>query len=109
MLFTLSVLKAELVIDMKSTPIRNLCCRITPMVKRNMIQANKKLCMYGKERPVLARFDLFGDSSSTENNEFSAIDGVNIVIVDPEIFGKFYLELLTTEEGSDFALKLMYK
>ena len=64
---------------------------IQKFVKQNIIIAYKKLHMYGKKLPFIARFDEYGKRLSDEV-KIETLKGMNIQIVDSEDYGDFYLE-----------------
>ena len=54
--------------------------------------ASKKLKMYGKKRPIIARFDEYGNRLPDEI-DLGTSQGITLKIVDPEKYGIFYFEL----------------
>ncbi|MDE6946248.1 MAG: hypothetical protein K2P14_03575 [Anaeroplasmataceae bacterium] len=54
---TLSAIKGRLMLEISPIHIRDITCSMTPEVKKNIIQASKKLRAYGKKRPLIACFD----------------------------------------------------
>lgn len=87
----LSIMKSKLM--MKCLPIRldHIECEMTPAVKENMIIAYKKLDMYGKKPPIIARFDEYGRRLSDEIR-IDTLKGMNIKIIDPDTYGEFYIK-----------------
>lgn len=96
---TLSAVKGRLMLDLSPKKVVKLECSMTPLIKQNIITASKKLKMYGKTRPIVARFDDWGNRLPDEIN-LGTSEGITLKIVDPEEYGEFYLELrATTEEA----------
>lgn len=93
---TLSAIKGKLMLDVNPAIIHTIECFMTPKVRTNIVNASKKLSMYGKTRPIVARFDEYGRRLPDEI-EFGIANGVKLNIVDPEEYGEFYLELKATE------------
>ena len=89
---TLSAIKGKLMIDVAPIHIKTIECSITPQVRQNIITASKKLKMYGKKRPIIARFDEYGNRLPDEI-DLGASQGITLKIVDPEKYGRFYFEL----------------
>lgn len=89
---TLSILKGNLMRELCTNKVKKVECHMTPAVKANLIQAYKRLEMYGKEMPFIpcctdmaellpARLDL------------EDMKGIEVHIVDPADNGEFYLDL----------------
>lgn len=89
---TLSAVKGKLMLDIVPLRIKTIECSITPQVRRNIITASKRLKMYGKKRPIIARFDEYGNRLPDEIDLGSA-NGITLKIVDPEEYGLYYFEL----------------
>ena len=89
---TLSAIKGKLMIDVAPIHIKTIECSITPQVRQNIVTASKKLKMYGKKRPIIARFDEYGNRLPDEIN-LGTSQGITLKIVDPEKYGIFYFEL----------------
>ena len=89
---TLSAIKGKLMIDVVPIHIKTIECSITPQVRQNIITASKKLKMYGKKRPIIARFDEYGNRLPDEI-DLGTSQGITLKIVDPEKYGIFYFEL----------------
>ena len=89
---TLSAIKGKLMIDVVPIHIKTIECSITPQVRQNIITASKKLKMYGKKRPIIARFDEYGNRLPDEI-DLGTSQGITLKIVDPEKYGRFYFEL----------------
>lgn len=89
---TLSAIKGKLMIDVAPIHIKTIECSITPQVRQNIVTASKKLKMYGKKRPIIARFDEYGNRLPDEI-DLGTSQGITLKIVDPEKYGIFYFEL----------------
>lgn len=89
---TLSAIKGKLMIDVAPIHIKTIECSITPLVRQNIVTASKKLKMYGKKRPIIARFDEYGNRLPDEI-DLGTSQGITLKIVDPEQYGRFYFEL----------------
>lgn len=89
---TLSAIKGKLMIDVAPIHIKTIECSITPQVRQNIVTASKKLKMYGKKRPIIARFDEYGNRLPDEI-DLGTSQGITLKIIDPEKYGIFYFEL----------------
>ena len=69
-------------------------------IRKNIINASKKLKMYGKDMPIIARFDEYGNELPSEIR-LCGESGITLVILDPEVNGKLYLELVAKEFPSE--------
>lgn len=87
----LSVMKAKLMLKCMPIHVKNIECKMTPIVKENIIKAYKKLQMYGKKAPFIARFDEYGRQLSDEIR-IDTMKGMDIKIINPEDYGIFYIE-----------------
>ena len=92
----LSAIKGRLMLDIAPIQVKKIECRMTPSVRNNIVKASKKLSMYSKTRPIVARFDEYGRRLPDEI-ELGVANGVALMIVDPKEYGEFYLELKATE------------
>jgi len=97
---TLSAIKGKMMLDVAPIHIQKLECRMTPLVRKNIINASKKLKMYGKDMPIIARFDEYGNELPSEIR-LCGESGITLVILDPEVNGKLYLELVAKEFPSE--------
>jgi hypothetical protein len=97
---TLSAIKGKMMLDVAPVHIQKLECRMTPLVRKNIINASKKLKMYGKDMPIIARFDEYGNELPSEIR-LCGESGITLVILDPEVNGKLYLELVAKEFPSE--------
>lgn len=98
-LLTLSALKGKLIYDTIPIHIQNLECKMTPAVKQQLIDANKRLKRYGKKLPIVPSFDEYGRRLPDEI-EIGDHRGIQISIVDPAYKGHLYLELIVKEFDS---------
>lgn len=95
-LTTLSAVKGRLMFEIAPIHIKEIQCKMTPMVKRHIIDASKKLRMYGKKSPIIPSFDEYGNRLPDEI-EIGDSRGITIQIVDPESYGVAYFELKAIE------------
>lgn len=89
---TLSAIKGKLMLDIAPIHVQKIECSMTPLVRRTIIDASKRLKMYGKKRPIVARFDEFGNRLPDEI-DLGTAQGITLKIIDPEYYGPLYLEL----------------
>lgn len=89
---TLSAVKGKLMIDIAPIRIRKIECYMTPQVRKNIVTASKRLKMYGKKRPIIARFDEYGNRLPDEI-DIGTSRGITLKIIEPEKYGPYYLEL----------------
>lgn len=92
---TLSAIKGKLVIAMAPINIQKIECAMTPLVRQTIVEASKKLKRYGKKRPIIARFDEFGNRLPDEI-DIGSSKGITLKIIDPKDYGKYYIELRGT-------------
>jgi hypothetical protein len=95
-LTTLSVVKGRLMLEIAPIHIKEFQCSMTPAVRKNIIQASKRVKMYGKKMPIIARFDDYGNRLP-DVIEINDSPGVNIKILDPADYGELYLEMTAIE------------
>lgn len=88
----LSKIKGKLMLICAPVKVDHFICKMTPEVKKNIIMAHKKLNMYGKEPPIIARFDDYGNRLP-DKITIDTISGVELRIVDPDDYGPYYLEI----------------
>lgn len=93
---TLSAIKGKLMIDAAPIHLRKIECSMTPLIRKNIVTASKKLKMYGKKRPIIARFDEYGNRLPDEI-DLGTAQGITLKIIDPEDYGEYYLELKGVE------------
>lgn len=86
----ISIMKAKLMMECMPYHVKNIQCRMSPMVKNNIIMAYRKLSMYGKKTPFVARFDEYGRRLEDEI-KIDTMRGMDIKIVDPDVYGQNYL------------------
>ena len=89
---TLSAVKGKLMIDIAPIRIKKIECCMTPQVRKNIVTASKRLKMYGKKRPIIARFDEYGNRLPDEI-DIGTSRGITLKIIEPEKYGPYYLEL----------------
>ena len=89
---TISIMKTILKLDCASVHVERIECIMTPFVKAHIITASKKLNMFGKTAPFVASFDEYGRRLPDESR-LEVMQGMTVKIVDPDVFGKNYLEL----------------
>ena len=99
-LITLSAIKGRLMMEVAPIHIKEFQCSMTPAVRKNIIQASKKVRMYGKKMPIIARFDEYGNPLP-EQIEIDDSPGVNLRILDPADYGELYLEMVAIEFPSN--------
>ena len=88
----ISIMKSKLMMKCMPVHVKNIECRMTPSTKENIINAYRKLEMYGKKLPFIASYDEYGRQLSDEIR-IDTMKGMEIKIVDPEVYGNLYLEL----------------
>lgn len=93
---TLSVVKNRLLEEVAPIHIAEFICMMSPMVRQNVVTASKRLKMYGKKRPIVARFDEYGNQLPDEIN-IDISHGITLKIVNPKEYGEFFLELKAIE------------
>lgn len=87
----LSIMKSNLMIQCAPIHLKKIECTMTSVVKENIIMAWRKLNMYGKKTPFVARFDEYGRRLPDEI-KIETLSGMTIKIVSPEEHGEYYLE-----------------
>ena len=97
---TLSAVKGKLMMDIAPIDIGKIECCMTPQVRKNIVTASKRLKMYGKKRPIIARFDEYGNRLPDEI-DIGTSRGITLKIIEPEKYGPYYLEL----KGLEFSDK----
>lgn len=88
----ISIMKSKLMMKCMPVHVKNIECRMTPSTKENIINAYRKLEMYGKKLPFVASYDEYGRQLPDEIR-IDTMKGMEIKIVDPEVYGNLYLEL----------------
>lgn len=99
----LSVIKGKLMLDVAPVHVKYIECYMTPAVKNNIVLASKKLKMYGKKRPFVARFDEYGKRLPDEIN-IDTTEGMKLHIINPEEHGEFYFALRAVEIPSEYKM-----
>ena len=87
---SISMMKSKLMMQCAPVRVDNIECKMTPKVKENIIMAYKRLSMYGKKTPFVARFDEYGRRLPDEV-KIDTLHGMTIQIIDPAEFGPYYL------------------
>lgn len=87
---TLSIMKSKLMMECTPVHVKSIECKMSPMVKTNIINAYRKVTMYGKKTPFVARFDEYGRRLPDEI-QIDTMRGVDLKIVDPDVYGENYL------------------
>ena len=95
-LTTLSAVKGRLMYEIAPIHIKEIQCKMTPLVKTHIITASKKLRMYGKTSPIIPSFDEYGNRLP-DQIEIGDSQGITVQIVDPEKYGEVYFELKAIE------------
>lgn len=86
----ISVMKSKLMLSGVPVQIQNIECKMTPKVKENLITAWRKVNMFGKKVPIVARFDEYGNRLE-DKIRIETLEGMRIEIVDPKHYGEYYL------------------
>lgn len=86
----ISIMKSKLMMQCAPYRITNIECKMTPVVKTNLINAYRRVNMYGKKTPFVARFDEYGRRLPDEI-KIDTIRGMDIKIINPETYGGDYL------------------
>lgn len=84
-------MKGRLQIECVPIRVDHIECKMTPAVKENIIKAYRRIGMYGKKTPFVARFDEYGNRLPDEV-KIDTLRGVTLKIVDPEEYEPLYLE-----------------
>ena len=87
---TLSIMKSKLMMECMPVHVKSIECKMSPMVKTNIINAYRKVSMYGKKTPFVACFDDYGRRLPDEI-QIDTIRGMDLKIVDPDVYGDNYL------------------
>ena len=95
-LTTLSAVKGRLMFEIAPIHIKEIQCKMTPMVKSHIIESSKKLKMYGKKTPIVPSFDEYGNRLP-DQIEIGDSHGITVQIVDPKTYGDVYFELKAIE------------
>lgn len=87
---SISVMKTKLMMQCLPYRVEKIECKMSPMVKTNMINAYRRVNMYGKKTPFVACFDEYGRRLPDEI-KIDTIRGMDVKIVDPATYGNNYL------------------
>ncbi len=87
---SISVMKSKLMMQCLPYRVDRIECKMSPMVKTNMINAYRRVNMYGKKTPFVACFDEYGRRLPDEI-KIDTIRGMDVKIVDPATYGNNYL------------------
>lgn len=87
----LSKMKGRLQLECMPVRVDHIECLMTPTVKENIIQAYRRVAMYGKKTPFVARFDEYGNRLPDEV-KIETLQGVTIKIVNPDEYGEYFLQ-----------------
>ncbi len=87
---TISAMKGTLMLKCSPVKVHNIVCKMTPQAKDNIVKACKRLTMYGKKTPFIARFDEYGRRLPDEV-KIETLHGATIQIVDPAKYGPCFL------------------
>lgn len=92
-LTALFAIKHKLLYESAPIRVKEFQCGMTPLVKKSLIQANKRAKMYGKPLiPIVARFDEYANRLPDQIEIENQI-GVNVIILDSDTHGELYLEM----------------
>lgn len=93
-LTTISAVKGRLQLRTLPIHVKEIICIMTPATRKNIIDASKKLKMYGKKLPIIARFDEYGNKLP-DTIDIGLDHGITLQIIDPEDVGgkNLYFEL----------------
>ena len=92
---TLAIAKDTLLSVIAFKSVQKIECSVTPLIRKHIIDANKKLNMYGKRPPIIAHFDEWGQRLP-DDVDLGFSEGITLKIVDPKEYGESYLELKAT-------------
>lgn len=85
-------MKQDLAESCKDSFIHHIEWKMTPAVKYNLQQAFRRLASYGKPMPMATRFDEYGRIIS-DIRHIVPKTKATVVIVDPDVYGRFYMSL----------------
>lgn len=86
-LTTISAVKGKLMFTIAPVHIKEIQCKMTPDVRNNIIEASKKLKMYGKKSPIIPSFDEYGNRLP-DQIEIGGSKGITVQIIDPQDVGR---------------------
>ena len=87
----LSIMKSRLMMECAPLRFKRIECKMTREVKKNLIQAYRKINMYGKKTPFVARFDEYGRRLE-DNIKIDTLEGMIVKLIDTNTHGPLYLE-----------------
>lgn len=87
---TISIMKSKLMVACVPYRIDHIKCKMTPTVKNNLITAYRKINMFGKKTPFVARFDEYG-RRLPDDIQIDTLRGMDIELVNPANYGEFYI------------------
>lgn len=87
---TLMRLKSEFVYNCAPYKMKDVKCKMSPIVKENLIKAYRKLHMYGKKLPIIVSFDEYGRRLPDQLQDDLA-KGITVKIVDSEQKNNYFL------------------
>lgn len=96
---SISIMKGKLEIDCAAIRVKYVECIMTAAVRQNIVKASKRLAMYGKKRPLVARFDEYGNQLPDEI-KIDTSRGMTVRIIEPDQYGEFYLALKAVRESN---------
>ena len=88
---SLSIMKAELMMKCAPVKLDKIECKMTPVVKHNIVTAWKRLSRYGKSTPFVACFDEYGRRIH-DDVRLNTLHGMTIKLVDPMEYGSHYID-----------------
>lgn len=88
---TISIMKSNMMFKCAPYKLDRIECRMTPSVRRNIMQACRRLKRYGKKIPFVACFDEYGRRIE-DTVTLDTLRGVLVKIVDPDSHGELFLE-----------------
>lgn len=89
-------MKAKLMLDVAPVRIKEINCYMTNDTRRNIVLASKKLKMYGKKCPVIARFDEYG-RRLPDKLDLDTTHGITVKIIDASENEPLYLQMEAIE------------
>ena len=95
-LTTIAAVKGKLMFEIAPVHIKEIQCKMTPSVRKCIVEAGKKLKMYGKSSPIIASFDEYGNRLP-DQIEIGNDKGILVKIVDPSEYDEVYFELKAIE------------
>ena len=95
---TMELMEAKLEIDCAAIMVKEIICEMSPETKDNLIRASKRLTMFGKKKPILARFDEYGNRLPDMIQLNKTTPGIILSIVNPSIYGDHFLSMRVVNE-----------